>query len=110
MTPRHRETPRYPEAYIEHWAELFIKRRVRARLHITFELFLERPVQFMNRIERFESGERTSRQLTSALQAIVDRSAVQAALRGDQLISPSPRDRKRWRRPWFFSRFWRTKR
>ena len=109
MTTR-RATPLYPEAYIEHWAEVFIARRVRQRLHIAFEVFLERPQQLLNRVERFEVGERSQRQLTAALQAAVDRSAEHAALRGEQLITPSPRDRGRWRRPWYYSIFRRGKR
>lgn len=95
-------TPLYPDAYIEHWAEVFVRRRVRQRLHISFEKFLERPVQLMNRIERIEVGARSTRQLTVALQAELDRQAYHAEWRGEQLVERSARDRKRWRRPWFY--------
>lgn len=95
-------TPIYPDAYLEHWGEVFIKRRVRARLHITFERFLERPVQYINRVERYEAGERSQPQLRDALRVELERRADAAEMRGDTLLERSRRDRGRWRRPWFF--------
>lgn len=100
----------WPESYIEHWAEVFVRRRVRQRLHIAFEVFLTRPQQFLARVERVEAGLRSAREQLLALSANDERRAPTAVLHGDVLIEPMGRDLRRWRRPWFWRLRWTFRR
>lgn len=50
---------RYPDAFVEHWADVYIARRVK-RWHITLDQFLAAPREMLARVERFEAAERAA--------------------------------------------------
>lgn len=93
----------YTDEHIEHWGAIFVACRAHARLHISFETFIAKPHQSLNRLSRFAAGSRTAQQQLIELQETLERAAMRAHQRGDVLIEKNPR-KGLFRRPWFFSR------
>ena len=46
---------RYPDAYLDHWSDIYVSRRVREH-GITLEQFLVAPHQMLARVERIQSS------------------------------------------------------